>query len=1796
MNKKLYKCLAIILIFTMLLPVQLLAAASSDHGESKNTSASGGTIRANSDVSGHWAEKDFTAWQEKELITGYADGSFKPDQAINRAEFVTLVNRVFNFVEESEISFADVPSTSYFYHDIKKAVAAGYIAGYNDGTARPKEPISRQEAAVILYRVFHLNSKAAGNSSLTDIASLPEWSKTAVQTIVAEGYVNGYKDQTFKASKNITRAEAIRMMNNISGEILTKEGTYTNVSARNIVINKANITLKDTQIEGDLYLTEGIVEGDIILDNITVKGMLHVYGGGENSITIRNSNIADAIVDKKNGKLRIVTSGSTSVLRVIVKSGVKLEEDMAITGAGFGTVVIDEGAAPHITVELSGSFDQVEVRSLGAPAIKILKGIISKMILQQLAALHVDGAAEIKDIILSFDGKIKITGSGKVQSDSKNGAKIERDTAPSGGSSSNTAPTPTPSAEPVFKNVSVHDPSVIKVDGTYYVFGSHLAAAKTDDLMSWTLIDSGVTDTNKLFKSAESNVKKELAEALQWAESDTLWAADVIQLADGKFYMYYNACKGDQPLSAMGVGVADNIEGPYVNKGIFLKSGGSTPGYDGTKQPNVVDPDAFFDKEGKLWMVYGSYSGGIFILEMNPITGFPLEGQGYGKRLMGNNHSRIEAPYIEFNPTNNYYYLFVTFGGLGADGGYNMRVARSLSPDGPYVDYEGQDMIAAHGAAGSFFDDQSIEPYGVKLFGNFLYSNLNGEADFPTYGYVSPGHNSTYFDDATGKWFNIFHSRFPFRGEAHEVRVHQMFMNQDGWPVVAPHRYAGETIAQVSASDIVGVYQYINHGKDITKDIKSSQFVKLLADGTISGSVTGTWKLEDDYFAKLVVDEVVGGIAVQTVYKGVFIRQWDPTREAYVMAFTVMSGKGIAVWGSQFEPLTDQQMAANAVALLTLGNTKRIYQDVILPTKAANNWPITWESSNAAVVSASGVVTRPAAGSGNIAVQLTATITIGEEKASKVFTLMVQQEPDKNKPLEDGLIAQYDFENNLEELTGNAAAGTVTGNRINNIGGEITYAPGATGKGKAASFNGESGVLLPNGLISTNNYSVSMWLKPSEATPFTTTFFGAKSESSWISLVPRGPGDTQYSMLWSGEAWYDATTRTQIAVDKWTHVAFTVEDGSVKVYLNGVLKYEGTGFPNIFTDENGVFGLGVNYWNAPYKGLIDELRVYDVVLNAEKINWLVHGEPDLSVLVSKIQLDTSSKDLAKDTFFTPKLTILPENAGNKSVVWTSEDTSIAIVNASTGQVKGIGIGSTTITATAADSGQVTVSYRINVNDGLVAHYAFENNLSDTLNRVGAGSVTGDRIDKAGGTISYGPGITGDAAVFNGFSGIRLPDGLIDGEVYSVSMWLNPTEANDYSTTFFGARTTDSWISFVPRGPGSITMLWSGTDWYDGNTGMKISIGKWTHVVFTVDHGTVKIYINGVLKFSGTKFPNVFTNKNAVFGLGVNYWDKPFVGMMDELKIYSKVLTPEQIALQFEQTNMIILNVQSKSLVVGEEVSLTANRNVVWSSSDESVAVVNASGVVTAVAAGTATITSVSSTDAAIKAAATITVTASAPEFNELDGLLVKLDFNGNVKDSSGNGHDAAIKNGRVEYVDGRTSGEKAAQFLKATGGSPFDNIPVVLPQNLINGDQAYTVAAWVKWNGTVEGWSQAWSSIYFSDTFVSADNLLNYYLNFGLIDSTKLFIGSPLATSSNQLPVGVWTHVAMTVTPGGKTTVYLNGVEAAQVNSNVRTTQGFNEHFIGGNFWDQNFNGAMDEFRMYGKALTAEEIAILAGV
>ncbi|WP_234986656.1 LamG-like jellyroll fold domain-containing protein [Demequina sp. NBRC 110055] len=748
-------------------------------------------------------------------------------------------------------------------------------------------------------------------------------------------------------------------------------------------------------------------------------------------------------------------------------------------------------------------------------------------------------------------------------------------------------------ASPTYTDVTVHDPSVVTDGDDVWVFGSHGASAHTTDLMNWTQhsIDLSQSSNNPLF----DDVDAELAETFEWAQTSTLWAADVIELPDGTFAMYYNACKGDSPRSALGLATSDTVDGGYEDQGILLKSGmwdqeSENPGeiYDATVHPNAVDPDAFYDGEGHMWMVYGSYSGGIFILKLDPETGVPLPDQGYGKHLVGGNHSRIEAPTIRYDETTGYYYLFLSFGGLDANGGYDVRVARSTSPDGPYLDAEGNDMAEVAGAEGTIFDDASIQSYGVKVMGGYEFPRELGDPGTGDgTGYVSPGHTSWYDDPDTGQSYMVFHSRFPGTGEMHEVRVHRMEMTEDGWPVVLPTRYAGESVTKITRADVVGDWQVVDLGKDITAEPALPTNVHLSKNGTLSGGLVGGWKLMGHDRAQLTTAE--------GTLEGVFARGWDEATQEWTTTFSVLTDNGASLWGRQVDTVDAADAVAAVIADLTLGDTSAVVADLDLPTTGTSGTTIAWVSSDPAIVTAEGDVTRPAAGSPDAVVTLTATVSNGDVVDTVEFEVTVTA-----RAL-GGTVGTWSFEDTLADNAGALAEPTVTGNRADTTGGAVSYVADGV-SGSALHLDGTAGVRLPDGLVHQGDtYSVSLWLRPEALTQFTSAFFAGSTASQWFSVMPRN-WDSQ-TMLWTdmNGVRYNGLTGQSIPIGEWTHVAVTVDQGEVAVYLDGELVHQGADFPNVLTSPSAFFALGVNFWDAPFQGDIDELTVTTATLTAEEV-------------------------------------------------------------------------------------------------------------------------------------------------------------------------------------------------------------------------------------------------------------------------------------------------------------------------------------------------------------------------------------------------------------------------------------------------------------------------------------------------------------------------------------------------------------------------------------------------------------------
>ncbi len=474
--------------------------------------------------------------------------------------------------------------------------------------------------------------------------------------------------------------------------------------------------------------------------------------------------------------------------------------------------------------------------------------------------------------------------------------------------------------------ITVHDPSIVKgEDGSFYLFGSHLAAGKSEDLVAWT----NISGANNLF--GVNKIDELMPNIKEWMNLEGgdlgCWAADVIYNTTTKKYYFY-ACSSQfgSTDSVMWFATSDNIEGPYsgatpivysgftnttsgewaytntnvgdlladgtIEMGDWFHSDGSYDS-DAGKMPNAIDPALFYDKDGRMWMSYGSYFGGIYILEIDVNTGMPIypakddpdnDVVSYFGKLIANPsgvNGSGEGPYIIYDKKSDYYFLFITYGNLDALGGYNTRVYRSKNPDGPYEDSMGQLATSANNK-------------GLKVMGNYQMTG--------TVGYVSPGHSSAYVDEESGKIFYAYHTRFDDgTGNAHQVRIHQLFVNQFGFPVALPYEYDGETIGEkeIKIEDVIGTYGYVNHGNTTTysDDLASLRVTKendivLNADGTISGKIKGTWSFDEEgspYVTFKIMNKE---------YKGVFCYQTeDVNKNNTRLVFAAAGENNMVIWG-----------------------------------------------------------------------------------------------------------------------------------------------------------------------------------------------------------------------------------------------------------------------------------------------------------------------------------------------------------------------------------------------------------------------------------------------------------------------------------------------------------------------------------------------------------------------------------------------------------------------------------------------------------------------------------------------------------------------------------------------------------------------------------------------------------------------------------------------------------------------------------------------------------------------------------
>ncbi len=364
----------------------------------------------------------------------------------------------------------------------------------------------------------------------------------------------------------------------------------------------------------------------------------------------------------------------------------------------------------------------------------------------------------------------------------------------------------------------IHDPAIYwdEVTGKYYIYSTGAMGFVSDDLVKW----------DSLGKVADV-----LPEASEWTGGTDIWAPDIVKVGD-EYRLYCSNSTWGVQQSCIFLAVSDKAEGPFVPKAPVIKTSDKLP-------VNGIDANIITDvKSGEMFMVYGSFWGGVHVLKLDKETGLAAK-EGVGTCLCQRPSwlsTAVEGPYMIYRKENDYYYLFVSYGSLKSD--YNIRVGRSKSILGPFVDINGNKLT----------DDPDLnsDP-GYLLMAGYTWNE--GKA------HMSPGHNSV-LQDQDGKDYIVYHireKRFNQDPGPSKMQIRQIFWNDEGWPVVSAF-----TVEEVNGAmdmlksdcydmkDVAGVYQRISFIKSYPQCISTAVPMLLREDGYYeSCSIQGKWKIED---------------------------------------------------------------------------------------------------------------------------------------------------------------------------------------------------------------------------------------------------------------------------------------------------------------------------------------------------------------------------------------------------------------------------------------------------------------------------------------------------------------------------------------------------------------------------------------------------------------------------------------------------------------------------------------------------------------------------------------------------------------------------------------------------------------------------------------------------------------------------------------------------------------------------------------------------------------------------------------
>lgn len=352
------------------------------------------------------------------IMRGDLAGNLAPDREISRAEYITMINRAYGYDVAGTTPFTDVLPSDWYADDIAIAYTAGYFTGTSESTASPESLLTREEATVILGRNLMLKEGVGESLDFTDSRSLSDWSRGIVKAAAGEGVVKGYPDGSFRPQNIITRGEVASLLVSAVGTPIQDPGEYSLGSVYgNVTISSSGVTLRDTVIAGDLYISSGVGLGYVNLENVTVLGKIIASGAGEsnkgeNSIILRNVEADEMVVDSpSNQYVSVRAEGDTVIGSTSVRTPAYLED---VTPAGQGLKYIELNGEDQTRLELAGNIGEV-VNLTPRSTLVIAQGSANQVTTDERAYgsnLVIHNGAEVRT--LNLDVATNVSGDGDI--------------------------------------------------------------------------------------------------------------------------------------------------------------------------------------------------------------------------------------------------------------------------------------------------------------------------------------------------------------------------------------------------------------------------------------------------------------------------------------------------------------------------------------------------------------------------------------------------------------------------------------------------------------------------------------------------------------------------------------------------------------------------------------------------------------------------------------------------------------------------------------------------------------------------------------------------------------------------------------------------------------------------------------------------------------------------------------------------------------------------------------------------------------------------------------------------------------------------------------------------------------------------------------------------------------------------------------------------------------------------------------------------------------------------------------